>query len=252
MGLGKTIQAIGLACAFRDSWPVLVLVPAVVKLNWVVELERWLPALEPWRIRVVGGRGDVDSWRTADAAFVVATYGLFTQESAAASALAQAQFKMVIADESHYLKTHNAVRTKLVTPLLAAAQHAVLLSGTPMLARPVELYAQISALNKSLVGSYTEYTRHFCAARRGRFGWDVTGASNLDELAELLTKVMIRRKKDEVLTQLPAKIRSRVYLDLDDKAVKGVQEGMHGLSEAGALLNLHRAGAGLGSPDAAH
>jgi SWI/SNF-related matrix-associated actin-dependent regulator 1 of chromatin subfamily A len=46
MGLGKTVQAIAAAAAFREAWPVLVVVPAVVKLNWAEELETWLDELE--------------------------------------------------------------------------------------------------------------------------------------------------------------------------------------------------------------
>jgi len=53
MGLGKTIQAIATAAAFRESWPVLIITPAVVKLNWVEELEMWLSEVEPGQIHVV-------------------------------------------------------------------------------------------------------------------------------------------------------------------------------------------------------
>ena len=59
MGLGKTVQAIAAAAAFREAWPVLIVVPAVVKLNWVDELEMWLNEIEPGQIHVVRGRNDL-------------------------------------------------------------------------------------------------------------------------------------------------------------------------------------------------
>ena len=59
-------------------------------------------------------------------------------------------FQTVICDESHYLKNLQAVRTTMVCPLIEKARHAILLSGTPCLNRPVELYAQVSALSDSL------------------------------------------------------------------------------------------------------
>ena len=55
MGLGKTIQAIATAAAFREAWPVLIITPAVVKLNWAEELEMWLNEIEPGQIHVRAG-----------------------------------------------------------------------------------------------------------------------------------------------------------------------------------------------------
>ena len=100
----------------------------MVKLTWVEELEHWLPELTPGRIRVVGGRNDIDSWKTTKRpakttsntnntplgnnpispgthpesggdddeekiAFVIVTYGLFTQSAPAATALLNAKFQ---------------------------------------------------------------------------------------------------------------------------------------------------------------
>ena len=53
MGLGKTVQAIASAFAYHTEWPLLVVVPASMKLTWVDELERWLPVLQPGDIKLV-------------------------------------------------------------------------------------------------------------------------------------------------------------------------------------------------------
>jgi SNF2 family DNA or RNA helicase len=83
------------------------------------------------------------------------------------------------------------------------ASRLLLLSGTPALARPVELYAQVHALDEKEFGTYSAYTKRYCNARRGRFGWDVTGCSNAHELHSKLATVMVRRLKRDVLSQLP-------------------------------------------------
>ena len=245
MGLGKTVQAIASATAFRESWPVLVIVPAVVKLNWAEEFEMWLSELEPGQVHVVRGRSDVLEWATPGVKVVIATYGLFTDTSEVASAIAEHDFGFVIVDESHYLKSRSAARTKLIVPILKDAPHAVLLSGTPALARPVELYPQITSVcapeDAKLFGnSFTAFTKRYCNARRGRFGWDVSGCSNLDELSEKLRKVMIRRRKATVLTQLPPKTKRRIPIELSGKAAQQLKRCMEHLRKMGGIMRLLR------------
>jgi hypothetical protein len=69
---------------------------------------------------------------------------------------------------------------------------------------------KVNALAPTLVGNYTSYTKQYCNARRGRFGWDVNGCSNADELHCKLRQIMIRRLKVDVLDELPPKQRSIV------------------------------------------
>eukprot|EP00943_MAST-04B_sp_MAST-4B-sp1_P000459 g459.t1 len=233
MGLGKTIQAISVAMAFQH-FPILVISPAVVKFNWVDELEKWT-CFEPEDFAIIEGRDDINSWKHAK--FVVCTYGLFTKNSAVAHHINDHGFQTVICDESHYLKNLNAIRTTLICPLIENAKHAILLSGTPCLNRPVELYPQVSALSNRLFGTYSQYTRKFCNARRGRFGWDVSGQSNLKELNTKLQAVMIRRLKKDVLTQLPEKLRSRVFIDImGKKAKKHITKLMENLKDIKTVL----------------
>lgn len=160
----------------------------------------------------------------------------------------------LIADESHYLKNNSSQRTKTIVPLLRQAKRAVLLSGTPALARPAELYPQLSAilhhspatdsastgkLRKARTSpdfsafpwSWTRYAKHFCNAKYDRFGhWDTSGASNLDELYHSLSGVMLRRLKKDVLSQLPAKRRQRVVFELPAAPVKEIQKLMSELA----------------------
>ena len=63
-------------------------------------------------------------------------------------------FKIVICDESHSFKTMDAQRTKAAIPLLKAAKHVILLSGTPALNRPAEIFAQATILKPNLFPSF--------------------------------------------------------------------------------------------------
>eukprot|EP00816_Leptocylindrus_hargravesii_P011899 CAMPEP_0196822420 /NCGR_PEP_ID=MMETSP1362-20130617/83434_1 /TAXON_ID=163516 /ORGANISM="Leptocylindrus danicus, Strain CCMP1856" /LENGTH=104 /DNA_ID=CAMNT_0042201969 /DNA_START=29 /DNA_END=339 /DNA_ORIENTATION=- len=103
-------------------------------------------------------------------------------------------------------------------PILKGADRLLLLSGTPALARPVELWTQLNCLDEKTFGTYSAYTNKYCDAKHGRFGWDVSGASNLEELHNEVNKVMIRRLKSQVLHELPTKQRSIVPVIAKDKA----------------------------------
>ncbi len=120
----------------------------------------------------------------------------------------------MIADESHNLKERNSQRCKLAMPILQGSRRLMLLSGTPALARPVELWAQLHCIDADLFGSYTAYTKKYCNARRSRFGWDVKGISNADELHGKLKSVMVRRLKADVLDDLPPKQRSIIPVQI--------------------------------------
>lgn len=128
--------------------------------------------------------------------------------------LQKRRFSVVIADESHVLKNGMAKRTQAVLPLLQQADRCILLSGTPALSRPSELFNQISAVDPKLFTNFFEFGLRYCDAKQSHFGWDFSGASHLEELKVILSTIMIRRIKADVLTTLPPKIREHVFLDV--------------------------------------
>lgn len=122
------------------------------------------------------------------------------------------RFSVIICDESHALKDGKVERTKSTMAFLKCARRIFLLSGTPALSRPKELWNQINALS-TLFSNFFEFGIRYCGGKQGNFGWDFTGATNLDELHLLLRHtVMIRRLKENVLKDLPEKNRSRVQI----------------------------------------
>uniref|UniRef100_A0A3Q2QYI1 Zinc finger RANBP2-type containing 3 n=1 Tax=Fundulus heteroclitus TaxID=8078 RepID=A0A3Q2QYI1_FUNHE len=223
MGLGKTVQAIAVACAYRQEWPLLVVVPSSLKYPWIEELERWIPELQPRDINLVESKSH--TMGISSSKVTVLGYGLLTTDARPlVEALSRQRFAVVVLDESHYLKSRNAARTKILVPLIQSAKRAILLTGTPALGRPEELFMQIDALYPRRFGTWTDYAKKYCNAHYRYFGhrrqWDCRGASNLKELHQRLSQIMIRRLKAEVLSQLPPKIRQRIPFDLPKEAAK--------------------------------
>lgn len=96
----------------------------------------------------------------------------------------------------------------------------------------MELWAQLHCINSELFGSYTAFTKQYCNARRGRFGWDVSGCSHPDELHDKLRSVMVRRLKSDVLKELPPKQRSIVPVKIQNEHLKICRELIANMKEA--------------------
>ncbi|XP_067271801.1 DNA annealing helicase and endonuclease ZRANB3 [Pseudorasbora parva] len=223
MGLGKTIQAISVAYIFKQEWPLLIVVPSSLKYPWIEELEKWIPELDPRDINLVESKSDTMSISTSKV--TILGYGLLTTDARALlEALNKQRFGVILVDESHYLKSRNAARSKILVPIIQNAKRAILLTGTPALGRPEELFMQIDALFPKRFGTWSDYAKKYCNAHYKFFGarrqWDCRGASHLDELHQRLSEIMIRRLKNQVLTQLPPKIRQRIPFDLPKDSAK--------------------------------
>ena len=202
MGLGKTIQAIGVINATNPS-TVLVVCPASLKINWANEMEKWLVADR--EIAIVNGGGEQIP---ADPDVVVINYDVLSKHR---DALLSRTWGIVVMDEAHYCKNGKAKRTKVATSI--KADRKIMLTGTPISNRPIELHPIVDYLAPRAFGSYFQFGIKFAAAYQDRFGWHFDGASNLDELQrQLRQSIMIRRRKADVLTELPAKQRQVIVL----------------------------------------
>lgn len=139
MGLGKTIQAIGIAYFYKEEWPLLIVVPSSLRYPWTEEIEKWIPELGPEEINVIQNKTDIG--RISTSKVTVLGYGLLTTDAETLiDALNNQNFKVVIVDESHYMKSRNATRSRLLLPVVQKAKRAILLTGTPALGRPEEVW----------------------------------------------------------------------------------------------------------------
>lgn len=130
--------------------------------------------------------------------------------------LLERNFGVFIVDESHTLKNFKTKCTKAATELAKKAKRVVLLSGTPALSRPSELYSQLAIIDEKFFGNFINFSKRYCDGKTTHFGWDASGKSNLTELEVILNKkFMIRRTKEIVLANLPNKTQEVVTLDVN-------------------------------------
>lgn len=247
MGLGKTVQALAIAHVYKADWPLLVVCPSSLRLNWREELIKWLGSDVPLSdIRVIMKGTDADLGDGDMSRVTIASYELVSK----LPAWQLSQVGVTVCDESHYLKNRMAKRTKFVCgQLLSNTKRVLLLTGTPAMSRPSDLYSQLSVLAPKLFGSWTNFTERYCAAHKTAYGWDTSGSSNLSELHTLLCDtVLIRRLKKDVLTQLLPKQRSLIYIETTPAQMKQVQLAMAAQTRAAQALRAatsREAAAGL-------
>nr|XP_019945745.1 PREDICTED: SWI/SNF-related matrix-associated actin-dependent regulator of chromatin subfamily A-like protein 1 [Paralichthys olivaceus] len=209
MGLGKTVQAICIAAYYRNEWPLLVVAPSSVRFTWAEAFRRWLPSLSPDSINVVVKAKD----NLRSGLVNIISYDLLSRMDKQQPG---DPFSVLIMDESHFLKNIKTARCKAALPLLKAAKRVILLSGTPAMSRPSELYTQILAVRPNLFPRFHDFGMRYCQAKQTTWGWDYSGSSNLGELKLLLEEsLMLRRLKSEVLSQLPPKQRKVVTVTID-------------------------------------
>lgn len=259
-GLGKSAQV--MAYAWRNRvFPMLAIVPKTLLLNWRREITLMLG--QQLTVQIVGVSlsarrtealkrewPHVTFSKTALPGFDVTlvNYDIVSRNQTALEAVG---FNYVVVDESHKIKNAKAQRTqailRLITGRVAVKQNgaaktkwevahsgiarATFLSGTPMVNRPVELWTTVNTLAGWVpeFGEFFRFGTRYCNATRNRWGWDFTGHSNLDELNHLLTStVMIRRRKSDVLSQLPPKTFVTVPLEFDRREYDSVAAAFEG------------------------
>lgn len=245
-GLGKTIQAIGAASAYYHEWPLLVVSPSSARYHWEAEIRQWLPDdgdyIPEDGILVITSEKQAAISHVDRAKVIVTSYDLVHREQVR-KALTHVAPKVVICDECHYLKNSKAQRTKNLLPVIKNARRAILLSGTPALSRPVEIFSQLHALDPDQWADLAEFNRRYCAGtKKGKQAENTntantaanttnaenkddkegySAASHLEELHTLLrATLMLRRSKATILKKLPPKRRVQRFVPIDDVEVR--------------------------------
>lgn len=144
MGLGKTIQGLAIASYYKDEWPLFIVAPSSVKFMWKESCKKWLtttimkvcrvdnPELVDNYIQVIeNGRQAIDP----TCKIVISSYDLLAKNI---ENISKVHYKVIIADESHLLKTVKAARTKAAIKLIQNCNRVILLSGTPALSRLIK------------------------------------------------------------------------------------------------------------------
>jgi len=223
MGLGKTVQAIALINVFKPE-TVLIICPATLKINWQKECNRWLTDVR--RVHVLRSG---DTFPTQPD-IVVMNYDIAARYK---DDLRRVTWGLLICDEAHYMKNEKAQRTqailgkgKKVSGL--KADKKVFLTGTPITNRPVELWPLVHYLFPLQFPDFWPFAKRYCDAYQNGYGWDFSGASDLENLQKSLRSAgMLRRLKSQVLSELPEKMRQVICLPSDSVSRLIRQENEH-------------------------
>lgn len=221
MGLGKTVQVL---MALPERAAAIVICPAAVQSSWIREALRWRPDLRPEIVR------NSSRFRWArPGEILVATYGALPSVEHSAELGPPAGVAYLVADEAHAVKNAKAQRTakfRAVAKVLIENRCSVwLVTGTPLLNRPPELWNVLQAadLGKAAFGSWNGFCSIFRGEREvafyGRkrvtsFAW----GTPTEEAPERLRRVSLHRRRGQVLPDLPTKTRQDVGVNGLDAA----------------------------------
>jgi len=219
MGLGKSLQALLYAHRNPALLPIVIVCPAGLKYNW----ERECRVHFGLGAAVVGGLSPRRGGSWSRRKVVIVNYDILAPSERKGvhregwvDALTSLNPQLIIIDESHYLLDTKSARSRACRLLCRNVPHVLALSGTPIGNRPRELFVTLNILRPDLFPSFWPFGHKFCAPRRTPWGISFDGASNLDVLNRLLVdNLMIRRRKEDVLKQLPPKARHVVPLGIE-------------------------------------
>jgi SWI/SNF-related matrix-associated actin-dependent regulator 1 of chromatin subfamily A len=212
MGVGKTLQAISLAYIYRDSWPVLVVCPGSMKYNWRGEIQTWL-GLKNNRICIINSSRQKIS---DEAYFYIISYDLMRN---VIKKMRQMTFDFVILDEAHSIKNKDSLRAKNILPIAVRAKRLIIMTGTPLLAKPYEGYPLLYALRPDIFCYFKKFAYRYCDPQPTPMGINWSGTSNTKELHWILSCLMVRRLKSDVLNQLPPKRRQKIEIATNEKVI---------------------------------
>ena len=211
MGLGKTIQALTWFKENPQLKLMIVICPAHLKWNWQREATIHINT----RSEVLEGRKPPTRQLLSSHRILIINYDILPYWL---EYLQELEPDLIVIDECQAIKNRSAIRTKAVQKLCKGIPHVIAISGTPLENRPIELYPSINIVRPDVFNSFYEYAHRHCKPQRKPWGWVYNGATNIPELHnKLIDTMMIRRRKRDVLKDLPEKTRNVVVVDLPNR-----------------------------------
>lgn len=232
-GLGKSSGALFYKYRYIPRGLTVIICPATLKENWRREAQKHFGI----RAEILSGKTpptltveDLIRYSEVRNLTLIINYDILNIPTGKVTdtwtdVLIHLNPQLIIVDESQAVKSTKTIRYKTVKILCRNVPRVLMLSGTPVENRPIELWPQINILKPKLFPSRFDYALEFCEGKQGDYGWDFNGASNLKRLNRLLLdNVMVRRRRKDVLKDLPPKTRTVVPLELSKKDMKVYQE----------------------------
>ncbi len=206
MGLGKTVQAIAgaeILAKIAGVERVLVVCPTSLKHQWRQELAKFAGrdalVVEGFAHRRAAAYG-------AEAFYKITNYDVIRRDL---DHIAHWQPDLVILDEAQRIKNWQTVTAQSVKRL--ESDYAIVLTGTPLENRLEELYSIVEVVDRFRLGPMFRFlAEHQQTDENGK----VVGYRNLHAVSQTLAPLLIRRTKDEVLTELPERLEKRFFVPM--------------------------------------
>lgn len=227
-GLGKTLQSIatvaGAEMQGEITFPCLVVCPSALKINWKREFEMWTDkkamvlddkTKNTWHRFYEMGLADVFivNYESMKKYFVTSMPSKKDLKHSSQIIMDERikLFKSVIVDESHRLKDPNSIQAKICIQLTKGKKYIILLTGTPVVNKPIDLFSQLAVMFKlSHFGGENGFKTRYCEGGRG--------SANLKELNYLMNmSCYFMRKKEDVLKDLPPLSRQTIICSISTK-----------------------------------
>ncbi|HLW06789.1 MAG TPA: DEAD/DEAH box helicase, partial [Marinilabiliaceae bacterium] len=205
MGLGKTIQAISILLKYAKNGPSLVLAPASVCNNWIKELIRFAPTMNPLELKSQNREEALKNLGQYDV--LVVSYGIVQSNP---DLLEKQAWNIVVLDEAHAIKNAKSVRSKAVMKL--DAKFRIITTGTPIQNHLGELWNLFQFINPGMLGSNEQFAKKFV-----KNGNALQGEQSRHSLNRLIAPFILRRNKNEVLDDLPAKTEITLQVPLSEQ-----------------------------------
>ena len=243
MGLGKTMQVLHYCNRHLPAHrPIVIVCPKTILENWRREARLHIGARTTILEKTKPPKGGLKVKQTRIYAINYEILGNPRKKRGTwLKWLKRLRPVAVVIDECHRIKSLSAICTKAVRELCKGVKHVIAISGTPLTSRPAELWSSINIVRPDVFPQFMPFGMRYCGGRRTPWGWDFRGSAKLKELHRILsTTCMIRRLKKDVLTELPAKTRHVVkvqmerhkeYVEAERDFVKWLKKKSHKLAQ---------------------
>jgi len=202
-GLGKTVQAI--AYAQLHKLKTIIVCPLSVVVNWQREIKKFTGKNSTvWDSK--GYDGHLNNQ------FHITHYDAVSKNH---GWLREQEYDLLVCDEATFLKNRQTVRAKALLGSWKErrkypgikTKYSIFLTGTPVMSRPIEAFALLNFLDKERFNNFFHFTQRYG-------GWKGAAPMNLQDLHDRTKDLVIRRKKDQVLKELPTKQRNDLYVEM--------------------------------------
>ena len=235
VGLGKSCEALTFLQNNPEARPAIIVAPASVKHQWYDYCYEWLKTDD--LIEVITGTrdqfmGDI----------IILNYDILKKNL---KQLKELNPQVIIYDEFHKIKNYKTQRTIAATELAKNVPYKILLSGTPWYNRTAELWPPLCIVDEKRYNKKTFFSWHkkYCGAHQTKYGWDFSGNTNTEELAEELKDIMIRRTEEDVFDDLPELIRTVIPITISNRHIykKAKEDHIAWIKEERGKLAAERA-----------